>query len=111
LVINIENGFLSNINLLFVWLIGIYVENHIECYDNKELSIMGESRTGVVVICDFSYGKVFIASGSASLSIKLMTIISGCRKQESVIEFLSSGYLVLDDVIISQNLGFFFIYT
>jgi hypothetical protein len=38
-----------------------------------------------------------------------MTIISPSRGELNVIDFLSSGIFVLDDVIIKQNDGFFFI--
>jgi hypothetical protein len=59
-------------------------------------------------MCDFSFGSVFKVLDSASLSIESMTIISGDREEQNVINFQSYGSFSLDNVIIKQNDCFFF---
>jgi hypothetical protein len=103
--------FFDFIVLWFDYCKGSYTENHVVSPNNdKILSVIGKSKLGVEVMCDFSYGSVFKALGSASLTIKSMTIISGDRREENIIDFESSGSLSLDNVIIKQNDGFFFFF-
>jgi hypothetical protein len=91
---------------------GIYYESGIEHHNQKTLSIIGESKENVIIVCMYHElrARVFFSGGTGNVIFKNFTVIQISYTNKNAFHLESTGNFMMEDCILKQGVGFFFFF-